>query len=183
MKVTETGLAGVLIIEPDVHRDDRGFFVEIYHAARYAAEAGIDSVFVQDNRSRSRHHVLRGLHLQREHPQGKLVMVMRGEIWCVAADVNPASPTFRQHVGVPLSETNHQQIYVPPGYAHGFCVVSDVADVTYKCTDFRYANDEAGIAWNDPDLAITWPTETPKLSDRDKANPSLASYLQTYRDG
>ena len=178
MQCTETKLAGVLILDPDVYRDARGFFLERYNYSTYAGLPGLDVAFVQDNHSRSKRGVLRGLHLQRRHPQGKLVSAVRGAVWDVAVDIDPASPTFRQWVGVELSEDNHRQIYVPPGYAHGFCVVSGQADVLYKCTEFRHADDEYGILWNDPDLAIGWPVQDPVLSEKDAANPGLLEYLK-----
>ncbi len=179
MQCKETQLAGVLILEPEVYHDARGFFLERYNQARYADLPGLDVPFVQDNHSRSKRGVLRGLHLQRRHPQGKLVSVTRGAVWDVAADIDPASPTFRQWVGVELSEHNHRQLYVPPGYAHGFCVLSEVADVLYKCTEFRHANDEYGILWNDADLDIAWPVQAPVLSAKDAENPVLGAYLQS----
>ena len=172
MQVLATRLPGVLIIEPRVFLDGRGFFLETYHATRYA-DAGIDVAFVQDNHSRSRKDTLRGLHLQRTKPQGKLVRVVEGEVLDVAADVDPASPTYGQWVGVTLSADNFRQMYVPPGYAHGFCVVSDIAQVEYKCTDFYDQADEDGVMWNDPVLAIDWPTTTPILSERDQRHPPL----------
>ena len=179
MQCQETKLAGVLILEPDVYEDGRGFFLERYNYARYAGLPGLDVPFVQDNHSRSKQGVLRGLHLQRRHPQGKLVSVTRGAVWDVAVDIDPASPTFREWVGVELSEDNHRQLYVPPGYAHGFCVLTELADVLYKCTAFRHADDEYGILWNDADLDIAWPVQYPVLSEKDAANPLLAQYLTT----
>jgi len=172
MKVIETQLPGVVVIEPTVFRDERGFFLETWHYQRYAAN-GLDVTFVQDNHSRSRKDTLRGLHFQRQRPQGKLVRVIEGEIFDVAADVNPASPTYGQWVGVSLSADDFRQIYVPPGYAHGFCVVSEVAQVEYKCTDFYDPADEGGVMWNDPVLGIEWPTTTPILSARDQQHPPL----------
>jgi len=177
MDCTETKLAGVLILKPDVYRDQRGFFLERYNAAACAGLPGLDVPFVQDNHSRSKRGVLRGLHLQRRRPQGKLVSVVRGTVWDVAVDVNPVSPTFREWVGVELSENNHRQLYIPPGYAHGFCVLSEQADVLYKCTEFRHADDEYGILWNDPDLDIQWPLDNPVLSAKDAASPKLGAYL------
>jgi dTDP-4-dehydrorhamnose 3,5-epimerase len=174
MKVLETDLPGVLIIEPRVIGDERGFFVETFQVERYRSAAGISLAFVQDNHSRSRRGVLRGLHLQREHPQGKLVRVSRGEIFDVAADVDPASPTFGKWVGTTLSDAEHRQMWVPPGYAHGFVVLSEVADVEYKCTDYYHPQSETGVVWNDPTLAIEWPCEAPTLSDRDRRLPTLA---------
>jgi dTDP-4-dehydrorhamnose 3,5-epimerase len=172
MQVRQTALPGVVIIEPRVFQDARGFFLETWHARRYA-EAGIEAAFVQDNHSRSRKDTLRGLHFQRTRPQGKLVRVIEGEIYDVAADVTPGSPTYGQWVGVSISADNFQQIYVPPGYAHGFCVVSEVAQVEYKCTDVYDPADEGGVMWNDPVLGITWPTHAPVLSHRDQTHPPL----------
>jgi dTDP-4-dehydrorhamnose 3,5-epimerase len=180
MKITETELPGVLIIEPQVFGDERGFFLESFHAERYR-EAGIDMAFVQDNHSRSRKGVLRGLHFQRRHPQGKLVRASRGSIFDVAADIDPASPTFGQYVGVTLSDENHRQMWIPPGYAHGFCVLSDEADFEYKCTDLYYPNDEGGVLWSDPDLNIQWPLSDPLLSAKDLALPSLADLAKDPR--
>ena len=180
MKITETELPGVLIIEPQVFGDERGFFLESFHAGRYR-EAGIDMAFVQDNHSRSRKGVLRGLHFQRRHPQGKLVRASRGSIFDVAADIDPASPTFGQHVGVTLSDENHRQMWIPPGYAHGFCVLSDEADFEYKCTDLYYPNDEGGGLWSDPDLNIQWPLSDPLLSAKDLALPPLADLAKDPR--
>ena len=173
MRIAQTNLPGVVIIEPAVYRDERGFFLETYHARRYA-EAGLDVTFVQDNHSRSVKHTLRGLHLQSTKPQGKLVRAVEGEVFDVAADINPASPTYCQWVGVSLSANNFKQLYVPPGYAHGFCVVSEFAQIEYKCTDFYDPADEDGVMWNDPLLAIDWPTRSPILSARDQGHAALA---------
>jgi len=176
MNVIETALPGVLIIEPKVFGDARGFFMESFHKLRYE-EAGIPGKgmeFVQDNHSRSRHGVLRGLHFQLENPQGKLISAGTGRIFDVAADVNPDSPTFCQWVGVELSDENHRQFWVPPGYAHGFCVLSEVADFQYMCTALYDPASEGGVIWNDPDLDIKWPVENPILSEKDIALPILA---------
>lgn len=174
MTVHETALPGLLIVEPRVFDDERGFFLERYHAGRYA-EAGIEATFVQDNHSRSRRGALRGLHFQRRHPQGKLVEVARGRIWDVAVDLRPNSPTFGEWEGVDLSDETHRQLWVPPGFAHGFCVLSDVADVLYKCTDVYRPDDEGGVRWDDPDLGVDWPLQAnPLLSDKDRALPLLA---------
>ncbi len=184
MKVVPTSLPGVLLIEPQVHRDARGFFLETYHAARYA-EAGVPPTFVQDNHSRSGRGVLRGLHAQRTRPQGKLMRVIRGEIWDVAVDIRQGSPRFGWHVGERLSAENFRQLYVPPGFAHGFVVLSEQAEVEYKCTDFYDPGDEFAIAWNDPELAIPWPVESPELSAKDASAPSLADVrdqLPRYED-
>jgi len=176
MKVVATALPGVLIIEPRVFGDQRGFFLETFQVDRYR-EAGIDLPFVQDNHSRSQRGVLRGLHLQRTRPQGKLVSVSCGAVYDVAVDIDPASATCGQHVGVELSDDNHCQLWIPPGYAHGFCVLSDVADFQYKCTDFYFPDDESGLLWNDPDASIPWPIKTPALSDKDQKLPTLRHLL------
>ncbi|MEQ8857251.1 MAG: dTDP-4-dehydrorhamnose 3,5-epimerase [Pseudomonadales bacterium] len=173
MVVVETTLPGVLIVEPDVFRDDRGFFLETFHARRYREEVGIDLPFVQDNHSRSRKGVLRGMHAQRQNPQGKLIRVSHGEVFDVAADINPASPTFGQWTAVVLSERNAKQLWIPPGYAHGFLVISDTADFEYKCTDYYRPDDEIGFIWNDPDAAIDWPVNEPVVSEKDGRLPTL----------
>jgi len=172
MKVTETKLAGVLIIEPKVFGDSRGFFKETFQAERYR-EAGIEYTFVQDNYSRSQKGVLRGLHFQITKPQGKLVSCPKGAVFDVAVDIDPNSTTYGQYVGVELTGENHKQMWVPPGYAHGFCVLSETADFQYKCTDYYDPNDEGGVIWNDPDVAIEWPVAHPSLSSKDALLPSL----------
>lgn len=172
MKVITTRLPGVLIIEPTVYRDDRGFFTETFHIERYQ-EVGISLPFVQENHSRSRYGVLRGLHQQRTRPQGKLVRLSRGAAFDVAVDLNPNSATYKHYVGVELSDENHRQLWIPPGYAHGFCALSDVADVQYSCTDVYCPDDEEGVRWDDPDLAIPWPIQQPILSAKDLALPTL----------
>jgi len=174
MKVIETRLPGVRIIEPKVHGDARGFFVESFQAERYRQEAGIELPFVQDNHSRSTRGVLRGLHAQQPRPQGKLVRVSRGEVFDVAVDINPGSKTFGQWVGAVLSDTNHRQLWVPPGYAHGFVVLSELADFEYKCTDYYLPAAEIGVIWNDPEVGIEWPVENPRLSEKDLKLPTLA---------
>ena len=174
MRVVATDIPGVLIVEPDVHADGRGFFLETYHAERYR-EHGISGPFVQDNHSRSAQGTLRGLHLQLRRTQGKLIRVIEGEIYDVAVDVRRGSPTFGRWVGMSLTAENFKQSYVPPGFAHGFCVVSAVAQVEYKCTDFYDPESEIGIAWNDPALGITWPVTQPLLSTRDAHHPTLAA--------
>ncbi|RLL49167.1 dTDP-4-dehydrorhamnose 3,5-epimerase [Mariprofundus sp. EBB-1] len=176
MNVIETTLPGVLIIEPKVFGDARGFFLETFHKQRYEA-AGIPlkgSEFVQDNHSRSSKGVLRGLHFQLENPQGKLVSAGTGAVFDVAADVNPDSPTYGQWVGVELSEENHKQLWISPGYAHGFCVLSNVADFQYKCTALYHPESDGGVAWDDPELAIEWPVDHPILSAKDLALPNLS---------
>ena len=176
MKFLPAAIPGVIVIEPDVHRDPRGFFLETYHTEKYQA-GGIPDVFVQDNQSRSAGGTIRGLHLQRRHPQGKLIRVIEGEIFDVAVDVRRGSPTFGKWVGVTLSADNFKQCYIPQGFAHGFAVVSAVAQVEYKCTDIYDAPSEIGIAWDDPAIGITWPVANPVLSDRDKKHPRLADAL------
>jgi len=171
MNIIETILPGVLILEPRVHGDSRGFFQETYRADDYS-KLGMP-VFVQDNHSRSQRGVLRGLHAQRLRPQGKLVRVSRGAVYDVAADINPSSPTFGQYVGVELDDQNLRQFYVPPGYAHGFCVLSDIADFLYKFTVYYQLYDEIGVVWNDPDIAVSWPIPEPQLSDKDRQLPTL----------
>lgn len=174
MKVVPTALAGVLLIEPTVHVDERGFFVETFHVERYLQAAGVSLAFVQDNHSRSQRGVLRGLHLQTARPQGRLVRALRGEVFDVAADVDPASPTFGRWVGTVLSDSNQRQVWIPPGYAHGYAVLSDVADFEYKCTDYYDPTSEAGVIWNDPQLGIDWPITEPTLSAKDRNLPTLA---------
>ena len=172
----------VVLVKPQVHGDERGFFIETYHEAKYR-EGGIDAHFVQDNHSKSGRGILRGLHGQSPHWQGKLVRVVRGEVFDVAVDVRRGSPTYGQHVSAVLSEDNKQQLWVPPGFLHGFLVTSDVAEFEYKCTDVYYAEDDFGIAWNDPDLAIAWPNPAPTLSAKDASAPRLQDVqdrLPTY---
>ncbi len=179
MQVTETELPGVRIIEPQVFEDRRGFFFESWNARRYA-EAGIADDFVQDNHSRSTYGTLRGLHYQAAPGQAKLVRVVVGEVWDVAVDIRWGSPTFGRWVGVTLSAENCRQLYVPAGYAHAFCVTSEVADFLYKVTSYYAPADERGIAWDDPALAITWPVSQPVLSDRDRRHPRLADAPHDY---
>ena len=173
MKFVPAGIPGVIIIEPDVHQDRRGFFLETYHAQKYR-DGGITEPFVQDNHSRSAGGTLRGLHLQLRHTQGKLIRVIEGEIFDVAVDVRRGSPTFGKWVGVNLSAENFKQAYIPKGFAHGFAVVSEIAQVEYKCTDIYDPASEIGIAWDDPAIGITWPVSSPILSDRDRRHPRLA---------
>lgn len=173
MNVIDTPLYGVKIIEPKVFGDARGFFKETFSVKRYKDIAGIDLTFVQDNHSRSSKGVLRGLHFQKTKPQGKLVSVTRGAVYDVAADINPASPTYGHYVGVELSEDNHRQLWVPPGYAHGFCVLTDEVDFVYKCTDYYDPSDEGGVAWDCPVLNIAWPLSDVRLSEKDRNYPRL----------
>jgi dTDP-4-dehydrorhamnose 3,5-epimerase len=167
VKVIETKLKDCVIIEPKVFGDERGFFLETFQAQRYAAEAGITLPFVQDNHSCSSRGVLRGLHFQINKPQGKLVRVVKGKVYDVAVDIREGSTTFGQWEAVILSEENKIQFWVPPGFAHGFVVLSETADFEYKCTDYYDTSDEGSILWNDPDLNIPWPVDDPSLSDKD----------------
>jgi dTDP-4-dehydrorhamnose 3,5-epimerase len=172
LKFTEKSLPGVLLIEPMVFEDDRGFFMETYHGRKYG-EAGIDQAFVQDNHSHSRRFTLRGLHYQLNHPQAKLVYVITGEILDIAVDIRRGSPTFGRWTGTLLSAKNRRQLFIPAGFAHGFCVLSETADVIYKCTDLYAPGDEYGILWSDPTIDVVWPIENPFLSEKDKKNPRL----------
>lgn len=167
-----TALEGVTLVVPAVHGDDRGFFMETYNARDFAA-AGLPGEFVQDNHSRSSKGVLRGLHFQYPTWQGKLVRCLEGEIYDVAVDIREGSPTFGEWVGEYLSSDNKHQLYVPPGFAHGFCVTSDMADVSYKCTSLYVPAEDAGIAWNDPDVGVKWPIDVPLTSDKDNNAPRL----------
>jgi len=176
MKFLPTGLPGVLLIEPDVFKDPRGFFLETYHERKYA-EGGIAGPFVQDNHSYSSRGTLRGLHAQRTKPQGKLVRAVEGEMFDVAVDIRQDSPTFGKWLGVALSGENFRQLWIPPGFAHGFCVLSERVHVEYKCTDFYDKADEITVAWNDAAIGIAWPVEAPTLSARDAAAPRLAEML------
>lgn len=172
MKVTPTAHPEVLLIEPAVFNDARGFFLESFHAGKFRA-AGLPVDFVQDNHSRSSAGVLRGLHYQLRHPQGKLVRVVTGSVYDVAVDIRRGSPRFGQWAGVELSADNHHQLYIPPGFAHGFCVLSETVDFLYKCTDVYTPGDEYGIAWDDPELAIAWPAMDYLLSGKDRVLPRL----------
>ena len=172
MNFTKTALTGVLVVEPDVFRDERGFFLETFSRSKYA-RGGIDCEFLQDNHSRSQRNTIRGLHAQRQHPQGKLVRVLSGAILDVVVDIRRDSPTYLKWISVELSADNFRQIYVPPGFAHGICITSDVADIEYKCTDYYDPKDELRIAWNDPAIGIRWPIENPILSDKDREAPNL----------
>ena len=172
LTVIETALPGVILLEPAVFADARGFFMETFHGRKYA-EHGITGAFVQDNLSRSCRSTLRGLHYQLRQPQGKLVYAVTGEIFDVAVDIRRGSPSFGQWVGITLSAKNKRQIYVPEGFAHGFCVLSEEAHVIYKCTDFYAPDDEYGILWSDSHIGITWPVDAPLLSPKDNKNPRL----------
>lgn len=174
MQVFETAIQDVKLIEPKVFGDDRGFFLESFQAERYAEQAGITLAFVQDNHSRSARNVLRGLHFQRSKPQGKLVRVVRGEVLDVAVDIRRGSPTFGNVVAEILSEDNKRQLWIPPGLAHGFVVLSETADFEYKCTDYYDPSDEGSLIWNDPDLNIDWRVTDPILSAKDAQGLRLA---------
>ena len=169
----ETGLSGTFLLEVPVFSDARGYFLESYHSEKYSG-LGLFEKFVQDNVSYSKKSVLRGLHYQKQHAQGKLVSVLEGEIWDVAVDLRRSSPTFKRWVGVELSSKNRRQLYIGPGFAHGFVVLSDAALVTYKCTDFYSPENEHTVIWDCPDLAIDWPTRKMELSGKDAAGLSLA---------
>ena len=174
MKVRETSLPGVLLVEPQVFRDERGFFLETFSARRLAGTPVPDH-FVQDNHSRSAQRVVRGLHYQLDHPQGKLVHVARGRIFDVAVDIRRGSPTFAKWFGVELSDENLASLWIPEGFAHGFCVLSEVADVIYKCTSPYEASDDRGIQWNDPTIGIDWPIHDALLSPKDASYAALSS--------
>ena len=178
MKFIPTDLPGVLVIEPDVYRDARGFFLETYHAEKYAA-GGVPAAFRQDNHSRSVGGTVRGLHAQRRRPQGKLVRVLHGEIFDVVVDIRRGSPTFKRWVGVTLSADNFRQCYIPPGFAHGFCVTSAAAEFEYKCTDYYDPADEIRLLWNDPQIGVTWPVQDPIVSDKDRAAQTLTALWET----
>jgi dTDP-4-dehydrorhamnose 3,5-epimerase len=172
MEVTPTKIRDVLLIKPRVFEDSRGFFFESYNRREFIKH-GLDVTFVQDNHSRSVKNTLRGLHFQVNPGQGKLVRVVSGEVFDVAVDIRFGSPTFGQWVGHNLSAINKLQMYIPVGFAHGFCVLSEYAEFEYKCTDFYSLSDERGIAWNDPEIGISWPVTRPLLSEKDRRNPLL----------
>ena len=181
MKFHRTALEGVILVEPAVHGDPRGFFLETYHRQKFA-DGGIDARFVQDNHSKSKRGTLRGLHAQLRRPQGKLVRVIEGEVFDVAVDVRRGSPNFGKWVGETLTAENFLQLYVPPGFIHGFCVLTETAQVEYKCTDLFVPDDQLNIVWNDPDLGIEWPIESPLLSARDAAAPRLRDIEELLPD-
>ncbi|MCP4236411.1 MAG: dTDP-4-dehydrorhamnose 3,5-epimerase [Aestuariibacter sp.] len=177
MKIIETPLPGVVVLEPKLHGDSRGFFLEAYREDTLK-EAGISEYFVQDNHSRSTRGVLRGLHYQLTQPQGKLVRVARGSVFDVTVDVRGGSPTFGQWYGATLDEENMRMLYIPPGFAHGFVVLSEIADFIYKCTDYYHPQSEQGIRWNDPDIGIAWPIADIRMSEKDSNNPNLKDQPQ-----
>ncbi|MFM9961795.1 MAG: dTDP-4-dehydrorhamnose 3,5-epimerase [Planctomycetaceae bacterium] len=173
MHIETTAIPGLLVIQPKVFGDPRGFFVETFQSQRYR-DAGIDAEFVQDNFSRSSKGILRGLHYQIQHPQGKLVQVLSGKVCDVVVDLRKSSPTFGRWLGFELSDETCRQVFVPPGCAHGFCVLSETADFTYKCTDYYFPEHERTLLWNDPAVGIEWPlTEEPRLSPKDRAGIPL----------
>ncbi len=179
IKVTKTDIPGLIIIEPTVHGDNRGYFMETYNE-NDMKEAGVDVRFVQDNQSMSKKGVLRGLHFQKQFPQGKLVRVIRGAVFDVALDLRKDSPTFGKWHGVELSAENKKQFYLPPGFAHGFLVLSDEAEFCYKATDFYHPNDEGGIAWDDPEIGVEWPkVDEILLSEKDKVNMTLKEFVES----
>lgn len=180
-RFVDTRIPGVFVVQPHVHRDDRGFFLETWHAEKYRA-GGIDADFVQDNHSHSVRGTLRGLHAQSPHPQGKLLRVIQGEIFDVAVDARRGSPTYGQHVTAVLSADNFHQLWVPPGLLHGFVVTSDVAQVEYKCTAPYHPEAEFSVAWDDPDLGIPWPIDRPILSSRDASAPRLREVQERLLD-
>jgi len=173
VRFIETELKNVILVEPDVHEDQRGYFFELYHERKFT-KGGITSRFVQDNYSQSVRGTLRGLHYQLKKPQGKLIVVVEGAIFDIVLDIRRGSPTFGKWYGVELSSENKRQLYAPPGFAHGFCVLSDMAGVVYKCTDFYSPEDERGIIWNDHAIGISWPVANPLLSPKDQSYKSLA---------
>jgi len=183
MMFEKCSIPDVLVFEPKIHRDERGFFFESYQTQKYA-RAGIPFLFVQDNHSKSVKGTLRGLHAQVKQPQGKLVRVVRGAVFDVAVDIRTGSPTFAKWVGVELSADNFKQMYIPPGFAHGFCVISDEAELEYKCTDYYSPENEIGILWNDPKIGIKWPLKEPLLSKKDAAASPLSAFsakLPSYK--
>ena len=173
MRLIESELPGVVMFEPRIFTDDRGYFIETWHQRRYAEEGGLSEHFVQDNLSFSRRGVLRGLHYQHPRAQGKLVQALQGEIFDIAVDIRRGSPTFGRWVGMRLCSENGRQAYIPPGFAHGFQVLSETAMVLYKCTEFYCPADDASLAWDDPDLSINWPLADPILSPKDASAPRL----------
>jgi dTDP-4-dehydrorhamnose 3,5-epimerase len=177
MKFLSTKLPGVLLVEPDVFRDDRGFFLETYRADKYS-KGGIDCRFVQDNHSRSVKNTIRGLHAQRRHQQAKLVRVLTGAIIDVVADIRPASPTYLNWISAELSANNFLQMYIPRGFAHGICVISESAEIEYKCSDYYDPDDEMRIIWSDPSIGVRWPVNSPLLSTKDAQALTLAQQYE-----
>ena len=175
MDVSSTFIEGLLVIRPNIFPDDRGLFFESFHESRYR-EIGIDYPFVQDNFSHSKKGVLRGMHFQKAQPQGKLVSVVNGEVFDVAVDLRPESTTFGKYYSIHLTSSERNQLWMPPGFAHGFCVLSDEVDLIYKCTDFYSPSDEVGLMWNDPALNIDWPISNPIISEKDENNLGFEDY-------
>jgi dTDP-4-dehydrorhamnose 3,5-epimerase len=181
MRFRETEIPGVILVEPDLYEDDRGFFLETYHEGKYR-EGGIRESFVQDNHSRSMRGTQRGLHAQHPRAQGKLLRAIEGEIYDVAVDARKGSPSYGRHVSAVLSAENFHQLYIPPGLLHGFCVTSDIAQVEYKCTAVYYKEDELGVLWNDPEIGIEWPIVDPILSEKDRNAPPLSEIQDRLLD-
>lgn len=179
MKINTTPIDGLLVLEPEVFRDERGFFLETFHEQKYES-FGIESKFVQDNLSFSSKGILRGLHFQYRHPQAKLVQVLSGEVFDVAVDIRRGSPTVGKWFGIMLSQDNLYQMFIPEGFAHGYCVVSETALFAYKCTDFYSPSDEGGLLWSDPDIGIEWPVSDPVLSQKDSRLPRLSELSKDY---
>jgi dTDP-4-dehydrorhamnose 3,5-epimerase len=179
MKIITTPIDGLLVLEPDVFRDERGFFLETFHEQKYK-DLGIKSKFVQDNLSLSSKGILRGLHFQYRHPQAKLVQVILGEVFDVAVDIRQGSPTFGKWFGIMLSQNNLYQMFIPEGFAHGYCVVSETALFAYKCSDFYSPADEGGLLWSDPDIGIQWPASEPVLSQKDSRLPRLSEFPKDW---
>lgn len=177
MNIITTSMEGVLIIEPKVFTDNRGFFMETYNRNRYI-KAGINTLFVQDNLSYSVLGTVRGLHYQIRRPQAKLIQVVTGEIFDVAVDIRPGSGTFGKWIGFHLSDRNKRQLFIPQGFAHGFCVLSKTAHFLYKCSDFYAPDDEGGINWSDPEIGIDWPVKDPIISEKDKPHPNLSDLTE-----
>ena len=176
MKVTKTTIPEVLLFEPTVYEDNRGYFMETFRESEFI-DNGVNLGFVQDNQSLSKYGTLRGLHYQLRHPQGKLARVISGEIYDVAVDLRKSSSYFGCWVGVKLSSENRKQLWIPPGFAHGFCVLSPLAKFQYKCTDYYDPDDESGVIWNDPDISIDWPTVDPVISKKDSELPTLRNLV------
>jgi dTDP-4-dehydrorhamnose 3,5-epimerase len=181
MKIISTAIPEVIVFEPQVFTDSRGYFLETYQAQKYR-DAGIPKPFVQDNQSFSIAKVLRGLHFQLQHPQGKLVRVTKGEVFDVAIDLRKTSPTFGQWHGEILSAENKRQMYIPENFAHGFCVLSETAEFLYKCTDFYHPGDEVGLIWNDAEIGVKWPISDPILSEKDLVLPTLSTVMNLLPD-
>jgi len=176
MNFVPTDLSGVIVVEPELFPDERGFFLETFRSDKYA-RGGINADFLQDNQSRSTRNTIRGLHAQRQHPQGKLVRAVTGSVFDVVVDIRRGSPNYLKWIAVELSADNFRQIYVPPGFAHGICITSEFADIEYKCTDYYDPADELRIAWNDPSIGIRWPVKNPILSEKDRQARTIADQI------